>query len=205
MSVRGWGWDHNAHYWPLVVGELPARCDRVLDVGCGTGGLASLLAARVLHVDAVDRDPAVLDAARARVPANVRCRLADVLHDDLEPAAYDAVTSISTLHHLPLEDGLERMAGALRPGGVLVAVALPRVDLPRELPVEAAALVAHRLVGLARAAQEQRTVDDAVAVRMMDPELTVREVRRRASSVLPGVRVRRLLFWRYVLTWRAPL
>jgi SAM-dependent methyltransferase len=185
------------------MGELPARCDRVLDVGCGTGGLASLLAARVSHVDAVDRDPAVLDVARARVPANVHCRLVDVLRDDLGLAAYDAVLSVSALHHLPLEQGLAAMAPVLRPGGVLAAVALPRVDLPRELPLEAAALVADRVVGLTRAARGRRTIDDAVAVRMRDPELTVREVRDRATAVLPGVRVRRLLFWRYALTWQA--
>jgi hypothetical protein len=37
-----------------------------------------------------------------------------------------------------------------------------------------------------------------------DPALTVREVRRRAAAVLPGARVRRLLFWRYLLVWQRP-
>ena len=34
--------------------------------------------------------------------------------------------------------------------------------------------------------------------------LLAEAVRRRAAAVLPGVRVRRLLFWRYLLVWRRP-
>jgi hypothetical protein len=37
-----------------------------------------------------------------------------------------------------------------------------------------------------------------------EPDLTVRQVRAEATRLLPGVRVRRLLFWRYLLLWRRP-
>ena len=47
------------------------------------------------------------------------------------------------------ETVLPRLAGALRPGGVLAAIALPRLDLPRELPAEAAAAIGYRLLGAA--------------------------------------------------------
>jgi hypothetical protein len=36
---------------------------------------------------------------------------------------------------------------------------------------------------------------------VMDPPLTTREAARVAAAVLPGARVRRLLFWRYLLIW----
>ena len=39
---------------------------------------------------------------------------------------------------------------------------------------------------------------------MRDPQLTTREVRALAADVLLGVHVRRLLLWRYLLTWTAP-
>jgi hypothetical protein len=39
---------------------------------------------------------------------------------------------------------------------------------------------------------------------VMNPPLTTREVADVASAVLPGVRVRRLLFWRYLLVWQKP-
>ena len=40
---------------------------------------------------------------------------------------------------------------------------------------------------------------------VMDPPLTTREVASQAATVLPGGQVRRLLFWRYLLTWQKPI
>ncbi len=137
------------------------------------------------------------------MPAGVRVTQADVLDLALVPRGYDAVVGSAVLHHLPLEESLAALAAAVRPGGVLAMLALPRPDLPRELPVEAAAAVLHRVVGPARWARGRRDLP-APGMPVRDPELTVREVRRRATAVLPGVRVRRLLFWRYLLVWHRP-
>ncbi|WP_331272858.1 class I SAM-dependent methyltransferase [Motilibacter deserti] len=205
-------WDHNEYYHRLLLRQLPARPQRVLDVGCGAGLLAGKLAARADRVDAVDRDAGMVAAAARAVPANVSCRCADFLLDDVPIGAYDAVVSVSALHHMPLEPALSRMAEALRPGGVLAAVALPRVDLPRELPVELAAAVAQRglavTFGIGRAVHGggcHAHEPDSDAMPMVDPVLTTDEVRRQAQAVLPGAQVRRLLFWRYLLRWRKPL
>jgi SAM-dependent methyltransferase len=195
-------WDHNDHYWPLLLSLLPARCDRALDVGCGAGGFTAGLARRVTHVDAVDSSPEMVARARAAVPPGVHVHEADVLR--WAPyGRYDAVLSVSALHHLPLEPGLERLGAWVRPGGVLAAVALPRVDVPRELSVELVSAVGHRVIGARRRLRgELRPAPDGMPVR--DAELTVREVRVRASAVLPGVEVRRLRYWRYLLVWRRP-
>ncbi len=193
-------WDHNAYYHPLLLRRLPPRCERVLDVGCGAGTFAAKLAARADTVDALDRSPAMVEAARRSTPANVTCRLGDVLTMPLPSGHYDAVTSVSVLHHLPLEEALHRFEVALRPGGVLAAVALPRVEAARELPTELVAVPAHLLIGLLSSRYRREETHDVMP--MAEPELTVRDVRRRAGAVLPGVRVRRLLFWRYLLVWR---
>jgi SAM-dependent methyltransferase len=182
----------------------------VLEVGCGTGQLAAELAARAGHVDAVDRDPGMIAIARQVAPANVTCVLTDVLELPLEPDAYDAVVSLSALHHMDPAPALGHLAAALRPGGVLAVVALPRTDLPRELPVEAAATVWHHLLGAGLAVTHHpwRTAVTRPAhpggVPVKDPQLTTRQVREAAAAVLPGVRVRRLLLWRYLLVWRKP-
>ena len=205
-------WDHNRRYHRLVLRQVPEGAQRVLDVGCGAGTLARALAARVPHVDGVDRSPAMIEAARRSAPPHLSLHLGDALTVELSEGSYDAVVSSAVLHHLPLEQALPRMASWLRPGGVLAAVALPRIELPRELPVELAASATHHGLGLAFAAlrplsgadllrHEQTHEDMPVA----DGVLTTREVRAEATPLLPGVRVRRLLLWRYLLTWRRPL
>jgi 2-polyprenyl-3-methyl-5-hydroxy-6-metoxy-1,4-benzoquinol methylase len=194
----------------VLLDRVPRHAGRVLDVGCGGGALARELAARAAQVDAVDRDPGMVARARAQAPPNLTVIEADALTVQLPAGGYDAVLSLSALHHLPLSLALVRMAGWLRPGGSLAVVALPRTDLPRDLPVELAAVIGHRLLGTTFAAGRALTgrplfakVDDAMPVR--DPELTTRQVRAAAAAVLPGVRVRRLTFWRYLLTWVRPL
>jgi ubiquinone/menaquinone biosynthesis C-methylase UbiE len=211
MSVLDW--DHNGYYHGMLLKHLPRQCDQVLDVGCGAGTLAVAIASRASHVDALDRSPAMLEEARRVAPANVTCVLADVLRDPLPDARYDAIVSMSALHHMQLEQVLPRLARALRPGGVLVAAALPRRDLPREIPAEVRAGIGHRLYGAAfavlRASGHRRwyakeASHGAMPV-VLSPALTTRQVRQHASRLLPGAQVRRLVFWRYLLLWHKPL
>jgi SAM-dependent methyltransferase len=205
-------WDHNAYYHRLLLRELPARCRRVLDVGCGAGSFAARLAHRVERVDAIDRSPAMIALARKRTPYNVKCICGDALTYPLPDGGYDAIFSISALHHMPLQTALARFADLLRPGGVLAVVALPRADLLHELPAEVVAALGHRLLGAVFATARSVGNDDwfakdrthAAMPVVMDPQLTTRDVACQANTVLPGVRVRRLIFWRYLLCWRKP-
>jgi SAM-dependent methyltransferase len=198
------------YYDHLLLEAVPHGGAQVLEVGCGTGRLAGQLAAHVRHVDAIDRDPAMIAIARSTAPDNVNCMLGDVMDYPLAPESYDAIVSMAALHHLPLRPALQRFAVALRPGGVLAAVAHPRRDLPRELPVELAATAWHHLLGmhLTLSAYRRRPAlrHDVRHARMPveNPQLTTRQVREQASAVLPDVEVRRLLLWRYLLVWRKP-
>jgi ubiquinone/menaquinone biosynthesis C-methylase UbiE len=206
-------WDHNAYYQRALMNRLPRPCERVLDVGCGAGAFAARLAGRARHVDAVDRSAAMIEAARRRAPANVTPILADVLELRLPADHYDAIVSITALHHLPLDETLRHLAPALRPGGVLAAVVQPRVDLPREALTEVVAAVGNRALGALFAALRATGSGgwygpdpaNAAMPTVVDAPLTTRQARAVAAATLPGARVRRLLFWRYLLLWRRPL
>ena len=209
--MRWTDWDHNGWYHRLLLAQVPRDATRVLDVGCGAGALARRLASRARSVDAVDRSPAMIAAAGEAAPPNLTLHRADLRTVDLPAGQYDAVVSSAVLHHLPLSGVLPRMARWVRPGGVLAAVALPRVDLPRELGVELAAAVAHSSLGVALAALRPLTGAELfrpeathAAMPVAEPALTVSEVRAEAGHLLPGAQVRRLLFWRYLLVWRRP-
>lgn len=205
-------WDQNAYYHRLLLRHLPRPCHRVLDVGCGSGAFAVELAKRAERVDALDRDPAMIEQARQLVPPNVTCILGDLLHQPLPDARYDAIVSVSALHHMPVSEALPRLARALRPGGVLAAVALPRRDLARELPAELVATIGYRVLGTAFATLRTSGRGDwyakepshAIMPVVLDPSLTTRQVRQQASTLLLGAHVRRLIFWRYFLLWQKP-
>jgi SAM-dependent methyltransferase len=89
---------------------------RGLDVGCGRGDLAALLAGRGWAMTGVEPSPAACEAAAAR-GIDVRCgTLATV---PLEAGEYDAAVFRHSLEHTsdPLP-ALRAVAEALRPGGV---------------------------------------------------------------------------------------
>lgn len=206
-------WDHNAYYHSLLLRYVPAGSRRVLDVGCGAGIFAGELAQRVETVDAIDRSPEMIESAQANTPGNVRCILGDVASVRLPSDEYDAVFSISALHHMDLQIVLPRLAACLRPGGVLAAIALPRKDLAHELPFEIAATIGHRLMGAVFAISRRLglgrgfpkgTESEAMPV-VMDPPLTTRQVASLAGRLLPGSQVRRLVYWRYLLVWHKPI
>ncbi|CAM5733777.1 hypothetical protein STENM223S_06388 [Streptomyces tendae] len=101
---------------------------RCLEVGAGTGTVARWLLeeAGVEEVVALDRDSRAL--AAWELPG-LRVLTADITDENLDPGRFDLVHARFVLMHLPGRRGLvHRLAGLLRPGGVLVlgdAVELP--------------------------------------------------------------------------------
>ncbi|MEU6350882.1 methyltransferase [Streptomyces sp. NPDC047072] len=95
---------------------------RCLEIGGGGGSLGDWLGARV----GPDGEVTVTDihpdrALSRRGSANVRVLHHDITRDPLPDAGYDLVHARLVLIHLPERlRVLQRLAGALRPGGVLV-------------------------------------------------------------------------------------
>ena len=97
-----------------------ARPARVLEVGCGWGGLAARIASE-LHAEvvAVDSSPRMVELARAR---GVDARVGDVQELQFADGEFDCVTANWMLYHVPdLERALAELARVVRPGGRLVA------------------------------------------------------------------------------------
>ncbi|WP_324788104.1 class I SAM-dependent methyltransferase [Streptomyces sp. H51] len=106
-----------------VLGLLPARVGRLLDVGCGTGIVTRRLAAALpaARVTGVDRTRGMARTAAARLPGAVL--LADSRALPFPDAAFDAVTSVWLLHLLDepgVRAAVAECARVLRPGGVYV-------------------------------------------------------------------------------------
>jgi 2-polyprenyl-3-methyl-5-hydroxy-6-metoxy-1,4-benzoquinol methylase len=98
-----------------------AMRSRVLEIGCGTGALARVIARRGANVTAIDRAP-MIDLARSRTPSHlgIDYRVGELQR--LSPRGFDVAIAVSSLHELPLADALVRIAAAVRPGGSIVIV-----------------------------------------------------------------------------------
>jgi SAM-dependent methyltransferase len=184
-------WNHNTHYYPLILAAVPPGCQRVLDVGCGEGTLARQLARRVPRVIGIDQDTASIELARRHGPdGRVEFVRGDFLTCPFQPASFSMITCVAALHHMDPAAALAAMSQLLVPGGTLVIVGLARSQLP-DLPRDAAAVIANLGYRMAKVYWEQPSPT------VWPPPHGYREIRALARETLPGVRYHRHLLWRY--------
>ncbi|SCK53453.1 Methyltransferase domain-containing protein [Streptomyces sp. WMMB 714] len=211
--------DHNDHYHRLLLSQVPPGARTALDVGCGTGRFARRLAGLGLEVDAIDPSGETVDCARALsardpgAPAP-RYRQADVTELELPSRYYDFISCLASIHHMPFST-----AGALRdslaPGGVLVVLGCYPARTWRDWAWSLAAVPVNAVARAAVAVRERLRSPGAgpsdgkadpsdaerVSAPTRQPEVTLPQIRREAAGLLPGCRIRRLLFWRYLLVF----
>jgi ubiquinone/menaquinone biosynthesis C-methylase UbiE len=204
MTTRVDYWNHNVHYQPVILNAVPDGCGAALEVGCGDGMLARRLAGRAAEVTAIDRDAEMIALARKRTSAaegtsgwRVRYVHANFLACPVEAASYDFACANTVLHHMDFAAALAAMARALRPGGRLAVVGLAANGSPADYLIDVPGVPANWIYRALRG-------HGGSGAPVMDPEMTWAEVHATARDVLPGVRYRRHLLWRYSLRWRKP-
>jgi 2-polyprenyl-6-hydroxyphenyl methylase/3-demethylubiquinone-9 3-methyltransferase len=134
-------WDPDGEFRPLH--DLnPARLDyiearaglagrRVIDVGCGGGLLAEGMARRGARVLGIDLAPGTLEVARLHALASgVAVEYRETPVEALaaaEPGAYDLVTCLEMLEHVPEPSAVvAALARLVRPGGDVICSTINR-------------------------------------------------------------------------------
>jgi ubiquinone/menaquinone biosynthesis C-methylase UbiE len=201
------GWDHNSHYGNFLLKHSPSDCESALEIGCGTGAFARLMAKQAGRVLALDLSPRMIQIARerSREYTNIDFRVANVLEWKFSAGQFNCVVSIATLHHLPMEEMLTKMKNALKANGTLLVLDLFQGEgLPDVLRSALAVLVSTILklikTGRVRPARAEREAWAEHGQR--DVYLTLSQVRKICADVLPGAQVRKHLLWRYSIIWK---
>ncbi len=199
-------WSHNDAYAGLLVRHARAvrrrGGDTAVDVGCGTGNLLARLARVLPNVIGVEPNAeAAAIAARRFEPNTVRI---DVRTFGDEPdRAYDLISFVASLHHMPLRPTLVQAQAALRPGGRIVIVGVAR-ETDRDRWRSIASLALNPIIGFLRHPARATALPASMTAPTAEATETFEEIATVMSEVLPGIRMRRRLFWRYTAAWVAP-
>lgn len=194
-------WNHNAayHRWILrAAAEDGVR--NALDVGCGDGLLMQRLAATGVATWGIEPDPPTAERARIRLLGTDHTTVLGCTFDDYLPGQrrFDLITFVASVHHMDTRSALARAASLLNPGGRLLVVGLSRNDSVADWAFSLATLPWARLGSWLH--HETRDIGVPIA----EPQESLAELRSMADEVLPGAKIRRGLYYRYLLSARAP-
>ena len=122
---------------PELVARLPSGgLGRVLDVGCGAGGVGGALRGRADFLAGVEVEPEFAAQARAVYDQVLTGMVEDVI-DELE-APFDTILAYDLLEHLAQPDGVLRRLHGVAADGALLHVSVPNArhwSLVRDLVV----------------------------------------------------------------------
>ncbi|HLG61576.1 MAG TPA: class I SAM-dependent methyltransferase [Ktedonosporobacter sp.] len=189
-------YNHNEHYTNLLLRQVPPGCRNALDVGCGDGSFAQRLADRFgIAVTGIDRDQAMIEQAQMTI-SNPLLRFvqANFLQYPFGEQ-FDFIAASASLHHMPFDRCLEEMVSLLQPGGVLAVLGLFREANLTDMGVALIAVPVNAFYALSCKSSPYKA-----PIRPADMSLP--EIRERVSSILTDAHLRRLLLWRYLLTWQ---
>ncbi|HEX8738125.1 MAG TPA: class I SAM-dependent methyltransferase [Pyrinomonadaceae bacterium] len=199
-------WNRNNHYHGFLLEKLPQNRQHILEIGCGIGTFSRLLSARAKLVTAMDLSPKMIEIAKnlSESYPNIDFQIADVLETNFPDEHFDAIVSIATFHHLPLEQVLPKLKRALKPGGRLLILDISRMESVPDFLTAAVAVPLGALLkifhnGFARPTKAEREAwarhDET------DCFLSFSEAKRIYSNHLENASVQRHLFFRYSVIW----
>ena len=200
-------WSHNDVHagWVLRQAEKTRRDggEVALDIGCGSGNLLARLSKKFSRVVGVEADRATADAARSATRGLPNVRVVDGAFP-VDDRRYDFVSLVAVLHHLPLAQGVAAARAAVAPGGRLVIVGLSREEGRVDLVLSLMSVILNPVVGMMKHPRRAEAMPPGMTAPTAPASDSYFEIRDVLRELLPGVRMRRGLFWRYRAVWRDP-
>ncbi len=117
--------DSRAHFWDELafLAEHILRDDHVLDIGCGNGRFAPLVALRHAHYGGVDYSTELIKAAKQKFPQGT-FTVGDATALPFPDNSFDIAFSFAVIHHMPGKEArsafVREALRVLHPGGKLI-------------------------------------------------------------------------------------
>lgn len=135
---------------------------------------------------------------------NIDFQVADVMTQEFRSEQFGCVTSIATLHYLPLEPILFKIKNALKVDGTLLILDLFEPESLADFSTSLLAVPVNIILRLIknRHIREPKEIQVAWAGHLLtDIYPTLAQVRQ-ACAVLPKAQIKRHLLWRYSIVWK---
>lgn len=200
-------WNHTIHYYKYLSKLIPENCDTILDIGCGRGEFARLIAHKAKKIICVDISSEMISVAKSlsKDYPNLEFEEMNVFHKNIPPESFDCIISISTFHHYLLETVLRTSMEWLKKDGLLVVMDLYKQETLFDYFYTAIAAIPDVVMNLLK----NKKIRETKQIRKVwqnhsknDRIITMNEVQKAAFRASATVKIKRHLFWRYSLVCR---
>lgn len=159
-------------YSDFLLSHIPEGVNRILDVGCGAGGVACELIARGFQVEGVSPSPLLSEAAQQQAGDKFKIhqgRFEDVTFGDDEK--FDLVMFSESFQYITLQTVLEDAKQRLNPGGYILICDFFKTSAPGKSVIGGGHPIDKFLAALGRSGLE--TLEDKDITRETAPNLDI--------------------------------
>lgn len=199
-------WNHNNCYFEHLIKLIPNNVETCLEIGCGKGELSFMLSKKSQKVIAVDLADKMIESSKVLHPNNnIEYICENILDMKFEDNSFDVIITTATAHHLPYDWLLCFAKNKLKKGGKLIILDLVKAKSLSDYIIWGSAIIPNIVMNLIKNGRLQK--DDAHSKEVWerhgkhDRYMTINEIKSLAQKHIPTAKVRRKLFWRYLLVW----
>lgn len=191
-------WNHNYAYHRWISKNVGNR-KHILDVGCGNGMLARYLSTAENYVLGIDPSAvSIQNAIRNNEKSNVAFLQTTFEDFQSDGKRFDAIIFVASMHHMNMEDAIEKAKKLMEKNGILIIVGISRPSGFLDWVLELVRIVPSKLISAIKrnTSSEEQQMDVSYDFPAMN------EVRRICREHLRGSKIRYGLHYRYLLIWK---
>ena len=190
-------WNHNFAYHKWILHHIKDK-NKILDVGCGDGTLATLLASDNNEVIGLDIDDKILSiATRNNQNENIKYLNKDFLEYDFKNQKFDVIIFVASIHHMDMKNALIKAKRILNKNGIILIVGLAKPSSIIDWTVEIIRILPSKIISTFK--QIKTSEDLNINVSYDFPMM--REIRNVCNKELENYKIRYGLHYRYLLYW----
>ena len=139
-------WNHNYAYHRWISKNVGNR-KHILDVGCGNGVLSRYLSTAENHVLGIDPSAVSIQTAiKNNEKSNVSFLQTTFEDFQSDGKRFDAIIFVASMHHMNMEDAIEKAKKMMDENGILIIVGLSRPSGVFDWVLELARIVPSKLI-----------------------------------------------------------
>ena len=198
-------WNHNNHYYKRALDLIARKNAAVLDIGCGDGDFLSLAKKRGHVCTGVDFSSGMIEEANKNAEAEGCTFICGDIYEELPKfpgGGFDAAFSFAAMHHLDYEKLLLPLSRVMKKGGFFCVVDIRQSSAPLDYIYDGAAflpnIIKKRIIrrGAWQTEESRRLWDEHGE---LDTYMKITEIKRVMDNMNYSYKLRRLLYFRYML------